>query len=157
MRAWWRDQMETFSAPLALCEGNPPVVTKTDLWSFFWCAPEQTAKEAVEMLIWNASFWFVDVLVCRRMFCRRYGLSTIRFDDVLVVDVSVDNSVWRRFGCRRFGLSPFWPFTYKRVHFNTSKPGYIYGHHFANHIFKWISSMTFIFIISLSRNFTSQT
>ena len=24
-KAWWRQQMETFSALLALCEGNPPV------------------------------------------------------------------------------------------------------------------------------------
>ena len=36
-----------------------------------------------------STFWFVDVLVCRR-----FGLSTFRFVDVLV--------------CRRFGLSTFW-------------------------------------------------
>ena len=52
-----------------------------------------------------STFWFVDVLVCRRfdlstfwfvdvLVCRRFGLSTFRFVDVLV--------------CRRFGLSTFW-------------------------------------------------
>ena len=43
--------------------------------------------------------WSVDVSVCRR-----FGLSTFRFVDVLVC---------RRFGCRRFGLSTFWPVTFE--------------------------------------------
>ena len=105
--------------------------------------------------------WFVDVLVCRRfgllmfgrstfwfvdaLVCRRFGLSTFRFVDV---------SLCRRFACRRVGLLTFWPVNYKRVHFNTSKPGYKYCHHFADDISKWISSMAF-FIISLSVSFTS--
>ena len=63
-----------------------------------------------------STFWFVDALVCRR-----FGL--LRFRCVSV-------SVCRRFGHRRFGLSTFWPVTYKRVHFDTPKPGYKYGHHF---------------------------
>ena len=61
------------------------------------------------MLIWNvdfglstflvlSTFWFVDVLACRRsvdvLACRRFGLSTFWFVDALV--------------CRRFGLSTFW-------------------------------------------------
>ena len=29
---WWRHQMETFSASLALCEGNPPVNGDAELW-----------------------------------------------------------------------------------------------------------------------------
>ena len=70
--------------------------------------------------------WFAEVLVCRR-----FGLSTFRFVEV---------SVCPRFGCRHFGLSTFWPITYERVHFITSKP----GHHFADDITKWISSMTSI-------------
>ena len=101
-----------------------------------------------------STFWSVDVLVCRcfgmsmfwfvdALVCRRFGLSTFR---------CVDVSACRRFGCRRFVLSTFWPVTYKRIHFNTSKPGYKYGHHFADDIFKWIS---WIFIISLSMSFTS--
>ena len=88
-----------------------------------------------------STFWFVDVLVCRcwgmsmfwfvdALVCRRFGLSTFRCVDVLAC---------RHFGCRRFSLSTFWPVTYKRIHFNTSKPGYKYGHHFADDIFKWIS------------------
>ena len=88
-------------------------------------------------------FWYVDVLVCRRF---SFGLSIFRY-------VSV--SVRRRFGCRRFGLSTFWPVTYRRVHFDTQNPVYKYGHHFADDISEWISSMTF-FIISLSLSFTSQ-
>ena len=86
-------------------------------------------------------FWYVDVLGCRRF---SFGLSTFRY-------VSV--SVCRRFGCRRFGMSTFWPVTYKRVHFDTPNPVYQYGHHFADDISEWISSMTF-FIISLSLSFT---
>ena len=81
-------------------------------------------------------FWYVDVLGCRRF---SFGLSTFRY-----VSVSV---------CRRFGLSTFWPVTYKRVHFDTPNPVYKYGHHFADDISEWISSMTF-FIISLSLSFT---
>ena len=86
-------------------------------------------------------FWYVDVLGCRRF---SFGLSTFRY-------VSV--SVCRRFGCRRFGLSTVWPVTYKRVHFDTPNPVYRYGHHFADDISEWISSMTF-FIISLSLSLT---
>ena len=85
-------------------------------------------------------FWPVDVSVCRR-----FGLLMFWYVDV---------SVCRRFGCRRFGLSTFWPVTYKRVHFYTPNPVYKYGHHFADDISEWISSMTF-FIISLSLSFTS--
>ena len=69
--------------------------------------------------------WSVDVLACR---C--FGLSTFWFVNILVCqcfDLSmfqcVDVSVCRHFGCRRFGL--FWPVTYKRVHSNTSKPGWL--------------------------------
>ena len=55
--------METFSASLALCEGNPPViggflhkkVSYAELWYFNWCEPEQTIEQTVEMLdIWDA-------------------------------------------------------------------------------------------------------
>ena len=37
--SWWRHQMETFSALLAPCEGNPPVAHKAgdaELWCFLW-------------------------------------------------------------------------------------------------------------------------
>ena len=43
---WWRHQMETFSALLALCAGNSPVnstkASNAELWCFLWSAPEQT-------------------------------------------------------------------------------------------------------------------
>ena len=50
--------METFTALLALCEGNPPVTfTKTsdpELWLFLWYAPEQTAKQTIETpVVWD--------------------------------------------------------------------------------------------------------
>ena len=86
-------------------------------------------------------FWSVDVLVCGcfgmpmfaivdALVCRRFGLSTFG---------CVEVAACRRFGCRRFGLLAFWSVTYKSIHFNTSKPGYKYGHHFADDILKWIS------------------
>ena len=60
---WWRHQMETFSALLTLCEGNPPVtggfpsqrtVTRSDAeWCFLWSAPQQTVEQAIE--IWDAT------------------------------------------------------------------------------------------------------
>ena len=55
---WWRHQKETFSALLALCEGNPPVTpTKAnDAEScFLWSAPEQTVKQTIETpVIWDS-------------------------------------------------------------------------------------------------------
>ena len=64
-----------------------------------------------------STFWFVDVLVCRRFglstfrfvdvsVCRRFGLSTFRCVDVLV--------------CRRFGLSTFRLSTFRFVDVLTS-------------------------------------
>ena len=46
--AWWRHQMETFSALLALCAGNSPgtgefpsqKASDVELWCFLWCVPE---------------------------------------------------------------------------------------------------------------------
>ena len=58
--AWWRHEMETFSALLTVCEGNsrvtgesppPPKKKKkkkkacdAELWCFLWSAPEQTVE-----------------------------------------------------------------------------------------------------------------
>ena len=105
--------------------------------STFWSVDVLVCRRFGLLTLWSLMFWYVDVLVCRRF---SFGLSTFRY-----VSVSV---------CRRFGLSTFWPVTYKRVHFDTSNPVYEYGHHFADDISEWISSMTF-FIISLSLSFTS--
>ena len=40
--SWWRHQMETFSALLALCAGNSPASGEfhAELWYFLWSAPE---------------------------------------------------------------------------------------------------------------------
>ena len=55
--------METFSALLALCEGNPPRSPVDShhkgQWPeasmFLWSAPEQTGEQTIEMLvIWDA-------------------------------------------------------------------------------------------------------
>ena len=56
--SWWHHQMETFSALLALCEGNHrPLgdslakVSDAELWFFLWSAPEQTIEQTIEMLL----------------------------------------------------------------------------------------------------------
>ena len=49
---WWRHQMETFSAWLAICAGNSPVspefpaqkASDAELWCFLWSAPEWTVE-----------------------------------------------------------------------------------------------------------------
>ena len=52
--------METFSALLTLCEGEPPVDSLTkannaELRCFLLSAPEQTAEQTIETpVIWNA-------------------------------------------------------------------------------------------------------
>ena len=57
---WWHHQMETFSALLALCEGNPLVDSPhkgsdAELWCFLWSVPEQTVEKTIERpVIWNA-------------------------------------------------------------------------------------------------------
>ena len=52
-QSWWPHQMKTFSTLLALCEGNPPEsFTKTsdaEPWCFLWSAPEETAKQTIEI------------------------------------------------------------------------------------------------------------
>ena len=102
--------------------------------------------------------WFVDVLVCRR-----FGLSTFRSVDALVCWCVGMSTFWFVAAlvlvCRHFGMSVFrfvdiLTSYYKRVHFDTPNPVYEYGHHFADDISEWISSMTF-FIISLSLSFAS--
>ena len=57
-RPWWRHRLETFSAFLALCEGNPPVTggfptqrPETRNWSFLWSTPEQTVEQTIETLV----------------------------------------------------------------------------------------------------------
>ena len=57
----WRHRMETHSALLVLCEGNPPTtdkfflqrasISKVALWCCLWCAPEQTVEQTVELLL----------------------------------------------------------------------------------------------------------
>ena len=62
---WWRHQMETFSALLALYVGNSPLtgefpaqVSDMELWCFLWSAPESTFAQIMESpVIWNASLW----------------------------------------------------------------------------------------------------
>ena len=49
--SWWRHQMGTFSALLALCTRNSPVTDEfpakardAELWCFLWSAPEWTVE-----------------------------------------------------------------------------------------------------------------
>ena len=62
-KVWWLPQMETFSAFLALFEGNPQVTggipyTKASdagLLYFLWSVPEQTIEQTIGMpVIWDA-------------------------------------------------------------------------------------------------------
>ena len=39
--------MESFSALLAICEGNPPV-SDAEFWYYLWPALEQTAEQTIE-------------------------------------------------------------------------------------------------------------
>ena len=62
---WWRHQIETFSALLALCEGNIPPTKASDagLWCFLWSAPEQTVEQIVEtQVIWDAIVFIMTSL-----------------------------------------------------------------------------------------------
>ena len=96
LSTWWRHQMEafsrllvlcagnspvtgefpsqrpvTFSAWLALCEGNPLVIGVAKLWYFLWCTPEQTAEQTVEMLmIWDT----LALIVTSRLWSKQIGL-----------------------------------------------------------------------------------
>ena len=62
LSAWWRQQMEAFSASLAFCgefTGHRWIpctkVSDTELWYFLWYALEQTTRQTVEtQVIWNA-------------------------------------------------------------------------------------------------------
>ena len=56
LESWWHNQMETFSALLALCEGNPLVTTGFPLQRpvtqsfecFLWSLPEQMAEQTTK-------------------------------------------------------------------------------------------------------------
>ena len=58
LSTWSCQENETFSALLALCEGNPPSSVyfgDAGLSCFLWCSPEQTFEQTVEMpVIWEA-------------------------------------------------------------------------------------------------------
>ena len=49
---WWRHEMKTFSALLAICAGNSPVTgefprkkaSDAELWCFLWSSPESTVE-----------------------------------------------------------------------------------------------------------------
>ena len=61
--AWWRHQMETFSALLAICAGNTPVtgefpaqmtVTRSFGVFFHLCLNKRFSKRIVRLVIWDA-------------------------------------------------------------------------------------------------------
>ena len=57
--AWWRHQMEAFSALLAPCAvtGEFPITkaSDTELWYFLWATPEQTAEQIIDApVVWDA-------------------------------------------------------------------------------------------------------
>ena len=68
---WWRHQMETFSALLALSRGvyRPPVDNShKSCWrgalAFLWSAPEQAVEQILETtVIWSAIALFMTVVI----------------------------------------------------------------------------------------------
>ena len=63
-KTWWHDQMETFSALLALCVGNSPVIgevpptkaSDAEPWCFFLSVPEQMVERTIETpVIWDTT------------------------------------------------------------------------------------------------------
>ena len=74
---WWRQQMETFFALLALCEGESTgyqwiPLTKTsdaELWCFLWCAPEKMVEQTIETpVIWDAIALIMTSLYCYQFY-----------------------------------------------------------------------------------------
>ena len=72
---WWRHQMETFSALLAICAGNSPVsgefsaqrpVTRSFDVFFDLCPNKQLSKQMVRLVIW-------DAIVCLSFFVYHYS------------------------------------------------------------------------------------
>ena len=153
--AWWRHQMETFSALLALCAGNSPVngefpsqrpVTRSFDIFFDLRLNKRSSKQA-------RGWWFetpsrlYDVTVMgsdpvysknsatKVLERRRFRLSTFWFVDVsicrrfgLSTFRFVDVSFCRPFGCRRFGLSTFWQVFYVReiINYHCTKHSYVF-------------------------------
>ena len=89
---WWRHQMGTVSAILALCERNPPVtvgflLTKAsdvELWCCLWSSPEQTAEQTIETaVIWDAVALIMTSLWCPLWLRTLYH--SLRFSSYLTV------------------------------------------------------------------------
>ena len=93
LKSWWRYQMETFSAWLALWEGHPwfrlTKACNTDLWYFLWCALEQTAEQTVEMPVFetpwrplwrhcNDQWWIWVTLKCQKASLYSNGTYPVR-------------------------------------------------------------------------------
>ena len=62
--AWWGHDIETLSALLALCVGNPPVTggfpsqraSNVELWYFLCCYPECTVEQSVWLpVLWDGA------------------------------------------------------------------------------------------------------
>ena len=87
--SWWRHQMETFSALLALCEGNQPVIggcpsqrPVTELWYFLLSALKQTVEQTGDLRLHHAHY---DVPVIMEG-CMRGGVGVGRnqmHDDIM--------------------------------------------------------------------------
>ena len=62
--SWWRHQMETFSALLALCAGNSPATgnsphkaSDAELLYFLWSAPEKTVEQTIVRLVTRSTLF----------------------------------------------------------------------------------------------------
>ena len=71
---WWRHQMKTVSASLALCEGKRPVTggfPSRGFW-YFLCQSKQTARHTDETPV----FWDVIALIMTTLQCKHNFPST---------------------------------------------------------------------------------
>ena len=107
-RSWWRHQMETFSALLALCEGNSPVtggfpsqrpVTRSS--DVLWSAPEQTVEQTVEtpMILYpSRSLWRHCIVKCfvivDIMACCLFGVSVKPLSEHMVNTIIETPTEW---------------------------------------------------------------
>ena len=141
---WWRHQMETFSALLAICEGNSPVAgefpsQRSVTRSFVVFFDLRLNKR----LIRQSRRWWFDTP--SRPLLRRYDNRSHCWgnDDK---SVSSKSTISQSFPCSPRALfahvRPYWPWQRERV--NTLRRN---SRHFADEIFKYISWMKIIIII----------
>ena len=131
--SWCRLDMETISALLSLCEGNPSVIgglpsqmtSSGGLWCFLCCQLQQAVKQtAVLPLIWDAMalMWYHCNVVVNSLQIKEYHLDWNKMTQIYLW-AGIRSAERNRFLGRR-----------------SSNPGHIRGKHLASFRFE-ITSM----------------